>query len=267
MVQTPGIAAKDMGDDLFVRVYVRTKDGQYWVGEIVTYSPKTYAYSRIEKSDSEEMKALCVALLNYGAEAQKYFAETSDYTYTELMNADLTAAQQALVETYRTSLLKLPTAADSGKVGAFDKSATDGFGSKAATVSFDGALALNYYFPIADDIEVDGDVTFYYWSEEAYNNAETLTAGNATSTTSMVLAPDGRYWAQVGGFAAKEMDETVYVAAVYTDTEGNQYCTGVIAYSISKYCAQMRNDATEGALVKAAAVYGYHADQYFTPAN
>lgn len=266
MVQTPGIAAKDMGDDLFVRVYVRTKDGQYWVGEVVTYSPKTYAYSRIEKSDSAEMKALCVALLNYGAEAQKFFGYKTD----DLMNKDLTAAQKALVETYRTSLLKLPTAADSGKVGAFAKSATDGFGqNKTASVSFDGALALNYYFPIADDIEVDGNVTFYYWSEEAYNNAETLTAGNATSTTSMVLAPDGRYWAQVGGFAAKEMDETAYVAVVYSDEDGNEYCSGVIAYSISKYCERIyvHDVKTELELVKAAAVYGYHADQYFTPAN
>jgi hypothetical protein len=54
------------------------------------------------------------------------------------------------------------------------------------------------------------------------------------------------------------------VAAVYADADGNTYCTGVIAYSLSTYC--MKN-AVEGnamkQLAEATAVYGYHASVYF----
>jgi hypothetical protein len=55
------------------------------------------------------------------------------------------------------------------------------------------------------------------------------------------------------------------VAGVYTDAEGNTYCTGVIAYSLSKYCM---NNAKPGKtmqeLASATAMYGYYANAYFS---
>jgi hypothetical protein len=75
----------------------------------------------------------------------------------------------------------------------------------------------------------------------------------------------GAYWGQVQGIAAKALDDTYYVAGVYTDENGNTQCTGVIAYSLSKYCL---NNAKPGkdmqALAAATAMYGYYADLYFT---
>jgi hypothetical protein len=72
------------------------------------------------------------------------------------------------------------------------------------------------------------------------------------------------YIATTSGIAAKALDDTYYVAGVYTDAEGNTYCTGVIAYSLSKYCL---NNAKPGktmqALAAATAMYGYYAAQYF----
>jgi hypothetical protein len=68
----------------------------------------------------------------------------------------------------------------------------------------------------------------------------------------------------VKGIAAKMLDQTYYVAGVYTDAEGNTHCTGVIAYSLSKYCM---NNAKPGkpmqALAAATAMYGYYAGEYF----
>ena len=64
------------------------------------------------------------------------------------------------------------------------------------------------------------------------------------------------------GIAAKMLDQTYYVAGVYTDANGNTYSTGVVAYSLSKYC--MNNAyGNMGALAQATAMYGYYADQYF----
>jgi hypothetical protein len=129
-------------------------------------------------------------------------------------------------------------------------------------VSFDGAFAINYYFTA--NAEVAGDVTFYYWTADAYANAETLTAENASGTAVMAVSSNGAYWAQVSGIAAKHIDDTYYVAAVYADAAGNNYCTGVIAYSLSTYCVK---NAVEGnamqALAEATAMYGYYAKVYF----
>jgi hypothetical protein len=74
---------------------------------------------------------------------------------------------------------------------------------------------------------------------------------------------DGSYYARVTGIAAKQMDDTYYVAAVFSNADG-EYCSGIIAYSLSRYCM---NNAKDGNpmqdLAAATAVYGYHAKQYF----
>jgi hypothetical protein len=73
---------------------------------------------------------------------------------------------------------------------------------------------------------------------------------------------NGFYWQQVAGIAAKNLDKTYYVAAVYTDANGATHCTGVIPYSLSLYCMNSANGKM-GELAQATAMYGYYADQYF----
>lgn len=74
---------------------------------------------------------------------------------------------------------------------------------------------------------------------------------------------DGKYLGAVDNIAAKELDDTVYVAAVYT-SGGVEYSTGVLAYSIGKYCQTMGNNGSDvQSLARAAAVYGYYANAYF----
>jgi hypothetical protein len=130
-------------------------------------------------------------------------------------------------------------------------------------VSFEGALSINYYF--TPNATVSGNMTMYYWSPNDYASASELTTSNATGAVTMTAGSDGRYWAEVPGIPAKELDRTYYVAGVYTDAEGNTYCTGVIAYSLSKYCL---NNAKPGKsmqeLASATAMYGYYANAYFS---
>jgi hypothetical protein len=89
-----------------------------------------------------------------------------------------------------------------------------------------------------------------------------LTADNASGSCAMV-ENDGVYFAQVTGIAAKELDDTYYVAGVYTDEAGNEYCTGIIAYSLSKYCMNQADGSSMGELAQATAMYGYYAKQNF----
>jgi hypothetical protein len=250
MLHTDGIAAKNLGDTIYMRVYAKTADGIIY-SDVTSYSPKQYALSRLEKSTDANMKALCVAMLNYGAAAQEYFGYKTD----DLMNAALTAEQKAV--SYDSALFAGAAAADQTKIGSFTR--TDGFSKRTATVSFEGAFAINYYFTPSDN--VSGDVTFYYWTAEDYAEAETLSADNASGTCTMAIDGDRRF-AQIQGIAAKDLDTTYYVAAVYQNNAGVEYCTGVIAYSLSQYCMNNAN-GNMGELAQATAMYGYYAACYF----
>ena len=255
---TDGIAAKEMGDNRYYGVYAKLSDGSYVYSRVVQYSPERYATSMLGKdSTSAKQKALCVAMLNYGAAAQEFFGYRTD----DLMNAGLTDEQKAMVIPYDAALFKGTTPADSAKLGAF-ASTNSGFGTKSATVSFEGAFAINYYF--VTTAEVQADVQLYIWTPEAYAAADVLTAENASGVVTMEAQADGSYWGQAQGIAAKLLDETYYVAAVYTDAEGNTHCSGVVAYSLSRYCV---NNAKPGkdmqALAAATAMYGYYAAAYF----
>jgi hypothetical protein len=246
-----------MGDTRYYVAYAKLQDGSCIYSAAYDYSPKKYSMNMLGKnSTSDKQKDLCVAMLNYGAAAQEYFGYNTD----SLMNAGLTAEQQALVIGYDKTLFTGAVTADASKTGNFSKTSA-GFSGRSATVSFDGAFCVNYYF--TPDATVSGDMTLYIWTPEVYAAAETLTAENA-ETLSMVARTDGSYWGQVTGIAAKNLDDTYYVAGVYTDESGNTCCTGVIAYSLSKYCMSKAVDGNEmQQLASATAMYGYYARSYF----
>ena len=258
IVTTTGIAAKEMGDDRYYCAYAKLQGGTYAYSPLYQYSPKKYATNMLGRdSTTAKQKALCVAMLNYGAAAQVFF----NYRTDDLMNAGLTAEQKALVTAYDASYFKGAIAADANKIGSF--AATSGFSAKSASVSFEGAFAINYYF--APSAAVKGDMKLYIWTPEQYASVSELATDNASKVVTMEKQADGSYWGQVDGIAAKALDDTYYVAGVYTDAQGNTYCTGVIAYSLSKYCM---NNAKPGkemqALAAATAMYGYYADVFFS---
>jgi hypothetical protein len=270
MVTTPSIPAKNLGDDIYMCVYAKTDSGIVY-SDIITYSPKQYAYSRLAKSTVPQMQKLCVAMLNYGAAAQTYFGYKTD----ALVNADLSNDTYASIVSglgitaYDSSLFSGAFATVSNeKLGEF-KATTNGFVSaenkaaKSVSVSFDGAFAINYYFRPSET--VNGDVTFYYWSSEDYASAEVLSSENATGTANMVLCEDGRYWMDVSGIAAQDIDDAFYAVAIYSDGT-NTFSTGVIPYSVSKYCVSKANGGNDLAeLAQTTAMYGYSAKLYFNP--
>jgi hypothetical protein len=259
MATTDGIAAKKMGDVRYYAAYAKRTDGTCVYSKIYDYSPKKYSMNMLGKdSTSAKQKALCVAMLNYGAAAQSYFGYNTD----SLMNRELTEAQQALVMGYDAGLFTGAVPAEPNKVGALTATAT-GFSKKSVTVSFEGAFAINYYF--TPNAAIDADITFCYWTAQDYNAAATLMPSNATGKMTMEDNGAGVYWARITGIAAKQLDDTYYVAAFYT-SDSTVCCTGVVAYSLSKYCMGKAVDgnAMQG-LASATAMYGYYAKCYFTP--
>ncbi|MBQ9762455.1 MAG: starch-binding protein [Oscillospiraceae bacterium] len=256
MVHTNGIPAKNMGDAVYFRIYAKLTDGSYVYGNVAGYHAVAYAKSILAKSTNDYMKALVVAMVNYGAEAQLYFGYNTD----SLMNSFLTADQQALISAYDESMIASVVSASSAKTGSFPKT-TGAFSGLSTSVSFDGAFSINYYF--TPGYEVDDEMTMYWWDAATYNSAETLTKENASGSMTMTLA-GSEYWGVVEGIAAKEIDQTVYVAGVYT-SGGVEYTTGVTAYSLGHYCktTAAKDTSTMQAFAQATAVYGYYAKAYF----
>lgn len=258
-IRTMGIPARDMGDLKYMVVYAKQADGSYVYSKVLQYSVKTYCLNRVQKTDDPNLRALCVAIMNYGAEAQKYFAATSDYTYTQLMNVGFEEYQD-LVVGYDPDLLLQPGTVNAAKAGVFGTE-KNGFSKRSVSMSAEGIFSLNYYFTPA--VKAD-KVTFCYWTEEQYNSATTLTLANVSGTKEMVASDSGNvYWASVDGIAAKDLDQTVYACGVY-EIDGVLYSTGVISYSLAKYCinkASVANDVQD--LAAATVVYSYHAKAYF----
>ena len=249
-----GIAAKNLGDTIYFAVYARLKDCTYTYSNLVSYSPKTYAYNQL-KSGNEEMQALVVAMLNYGAMAQTYFHYNTD----ALINAELTAAQKALVKSYSASMLDDVVLPNTAKLGSMTDNG--GYASRYPTISFEGVFCINYYFKPSKT--PTGNITMYVWNQADYDAATSLSKGNATQVINMTKTSSDEYVAVVDGIAAKNLDQGVYVSFCYT-SGSKTYCSGVVGYSIGSYCAsQASKTGTLADLSAACAVYGYYAKQLF----
>jgi hypothetical protein len=251
MVETNGVHAKYLSDTQYFRALAKKADGSYVYSKMVSYSALDYAKNVLAKSDDVKLKQLVVAMLNYGAEAQKFF----DYKTDDLMNKDLTADDQALLAGFDASSLNSVGKVDPAKVGAF--ASTGGFASRYPAISFKGAFEINYFFTPAN--AVDGDMTLYLWNEDTYNSVTELTAENADKAVVMTLE-NGAYTGSSDEIFARRLDQTLYAAVVY-ESDGVTYCSGVLPYSIAAYCQKPPADVQ--ALATAAAIYGCTAKQFF----
>ena len=249
---TNGIAAKDMGDTIWFAVYAKLTDGSYTYTKLVDYSPKTYAYSMLTKG-TEATRKLCVALLNYGAAAQTYFSYNTD----SLMNSNLTADHNAMIESYRADMMIASVAPDAAKAANFANNG--GYTRRYPSIVFEGAFSISYNFiPSATPV---GDITMYVWDQVTFDSVDVLTRENATEVIAMT--PGDAYTAVVDGIAAKDLDKGVYVTFIYSDGT-TEYCSGILNYSIGDYCTgKATGNTTMAPFAAATAVYGYYAKEMF----
>ena len=254
IVRSKGIRPAQLSDTLYFKIYIRLTDGSYLYSKLLNYSPKTYAVNMLNSTASPaRLKALMVAMLNYGAAAQTYFS----YKPYNLMNSSLTAQQKAMVTAYDASMVNSLPKPDASKAGIFVSSG--GFSKRTPAVSFEGAFCINYFFTPSN---ATSSMKLFYWTQADYEAAATLKPGNATGSV-MMTQTNGVFTAVIDQIPAKELNSGIYVAAGYT-SGGVSYCTGVLPYSIGAYCASMATkEGSVAGLAQATAVYGYYAKQYF----
>ncbi len=258
LVQSEPVHAKHLGNVLVMKAYAKLSDGTYIYSDPVEYSALHYANSILEnKNSSKEQKAMVVAMLNYGAAAQRYF----DYKADNLVNAGLTKAQQSLVAEYSMNMAENVVTSSADKAGEFAKQGT-GF------VMYPSANFSNTMFTVTCNLKtnkaVDGEVTLYYWDAQTYASAQMLTKENATGTLKMEMSVDGAYTAEIATISAKDLDDTIYITAEFNS--GESACSsGVIAYSMAEYCKlSAENDSSPmQELAQTAIVYGYYAEKHF----
>ena len=254
--RSQGIAPKDMNKNLYFKAYIKLADGSYVYSSLKYYSAKMYVTNKLSSaSTTDDLKALCVALMNYGAAAQTYFNVEGT-----LMNADLTD-YQSLVSPYSDSMLANVVNPDAAKVSGLALT-SDAFSKRYPAVEFGGAFSIAYSFLPAKT--VDNGMKLYIWDAATYESVDTLTLANASSVVDMEADASGMYVGSVTGIAAKDVDETVYVCGVY-ESNGEICYTGVLAYSLGTYCKSKASGTTAiQPLAAATAVYSYYAKLYLS---
>jgi hypothetical protein len=268
-VSTDGIPAKEMGDLIYFRPYV-VIDGEYFYGDLESYSVLAYCEDRLENSANEALKNTIIAMLNYGAASQTYFGYKTD----ALVNSILSDDEKNLV--WNAEILDTAATADEEMTKNFASS--DALADNGSTLILEGAVSVKYYFGIGNDpTAFDADTAiFYFWTEEDYNalkaSGTALSKDNASYTKAAELVYSGsvygyEFTATSDEFVAKELGNTVYSVLSVKDKDGAEHTSGISSYSPETYAYQKVNDGKETAidtLVKWLTVYGEYARIYFS---
>lgn len=239
-----GITAKEMGSTVTATLYA-TGNGTLASSETVNYSVLTYAVNQLQKSTDTKLHTLLVDLLNYGTQAQNYWA----YNTANPVNANLTREQQALA-TQAVPVL------ESCKAVTRREGATVHF--RSASLSLQEKVSINYYL----------DLTEYNGDRNDLQVVISYTDGDGVLRTacmdgSALVQRNGYACANFSGLNATQM-RTVCTAEVYSKTSG-ALVSDTVTYSIEAYAASKAND-TDAALVElviAMMKYGDSACAYF----
>ena len=246
IAQSTDIDTPEYGKTVFMRAYVELADGSYAYGPVKEYSVRQYCNNMLAGSVGADVKALCAALLNFGAASQTYFVRDTD----ALANAGV----EYPVNAYSAEMVKeLATIVNN-------------IGTEEITIetsmSLDAEIFYNFY--IDATLASDTAPELYIWS----GDTTTLTDKNYSKKVTMVLNQNGAYYhAQSDGFSSNEYNDTIFVAVKIGDTFYAAQGFSV-ANSAKKVIERVVADPDEEelnfkALCRAMIVYGNYAEAVF----
>ena len=260
--RTKGIAAKNLGDEIAVRAYYLSEDGEYRYGKYITrYSPKTYCERQLKDADTSD-DALMIALLNYCATAQDYFKHHNGYTFATYINSGLTDTQKQLV--WNENLVRSEWAVPAEKEGSLSRN-REIISKRSTYLSLEGAIDYNFVIGVSNANVAKAEILV--WTAEQYNAQSVLDEGSAAVYDMEYKADKQQYEFKYKGLAAKRMFVPVYTCARITDTDGNVYYGGVLAYCPERFAYVNLTSTTVAAidveLAKRLVIYGDAARTYF----
>ncbi len=238
-----GIAAKEIGDQVRATLYL-DKNGKTYHSPADEYSVKAYAMNRLEKSDDDSLKTLLVDMLNYGAEAQKYFS----YHTEDLVNEGLTSGQRAMAS-------DLPELHNSETVKTTAGAKAHFYGKNLVLGS---SVDLKYYMTF--DSGAPSASVKLVLSYTAVGGA--VKEKTIPSSEFIYDSKTGAYTAKLDTIAAKDMSCLV-TAKIY---DGNILISDELSYSIESYVYNRMQKSTNEdlkSILRKMFTYGKTAEEYF----
>jgi len=291
VTQTTGIAAKELGDEWYMRVYVELPDGSYAYSQVTYNGAQKYIIGRLLNSSDVNLKKALVAMLDYGAAAQINFGYKTEElannldsetilglfpAYTEAQVNKVISEAATYASAYSADMVIPTVSADSAIVGNWvrDSVAKANIGVIPNLV-LEGIITNQYKVTLkgaAAGITVKS-AKMLFWDTETYEallaKGEAFSEGNATmiqNWTDEDKDKEGRYVGAYDKTAAKDLGKTLYLCALIEAEDGTVYTSGVIAHSAHAYLAdriEKSTDADMVALAKALVNYGDAAAYYF----
>lgn len=232
------VYATEMVSSLRATIY-GYRNGIEVVGDTDHYSIQTYALNQLRKASTrDDLKNLCVDLLNYGAAAQNF----KNYNLLTLANDPLTAEEKLRASSADSlNLTNIRTITNEpGATCIFEGNALQ-MGNK---------VELMFIFSICDDSEI----------ELTYKKADGSTFTGRYDSEDFTLYSNGKYYVlTLDQLSASEMS---------TPVTAKLYCNGVLQstclYSIESYCASRipKGDALAQCCTMMI-LYGNSARAYF----
>ena len=248
--QSNGVLARKYADEMYVRYYLKLADGNYVYSQLVEYSVQKCCQSIYKNSNKQTYRDVASALLHYGAAAQHYF----DYNLDDLANA-VAEREISFDPAWLTPAVELSE-------GDVLFQASEKVQAMGASLSLVDALCMNIIFNYEGDYQ---SAQLLAWDDA--NEPLTATNYDAAFDLNKDTAAN-RFWGQTAGVIAREYGKTRYYAACFTDAEGNQHFSKVIALSPEKMADIVLNKGGSSnpefhALCKAMVTYGECVQKYF----
>ena len=229
----PGILPQDLSETISMALYA----GDVLLDSYENYSIKQYCMSTLNRTtDADvELRALLVALLNYGAQAQNYFG--SDLL--SLANSELSEAQKNYLPVYNIG--------DASKVEhLLTGTQNDAYVWKAATLSLQDKIQIRLRFTATNIQNVRIKI-----GTDVFTHEDFIAAGNNT------------WYVYSSGIAAHAYDQEI--TAMFVDELGEQVAdTQIVHYSVNTYVQYVSTlgEAAETELIKSVYSYGLTAKSY-----
>ena len=276
-VQTPEIFAKNIGDIVYIRPYVKTADGEYvYMTSAVGHSPARFCYDVMDVlSEDLQKRHVCAALLEYGASAQVYFNHKVDSLVNKIPNGwpNIKWSDYSLEysDAYLDDLDVPANAADLVKTmtGVNNKTVVKG----GQTLDLQGAIRMSVGFNLDLKEEDIVNAKVMFWSEDDIKNVTSLAYedGTYTDICDLTEAVDGeidlgKYRAKSHHILPKNLSDTVYYYCMVEMADDSVYRSGLIVYSPEMCVSDHLSDNTTGQVdivAQRIAVYSEMALRYF----
>ena len=221
----PNILPQDMGTNISAELYV----GESLQDTVSQYSVKQYCMNQLVRTAAQdtELRAMLVAILNYGAAAQGYFNNDIQNLVTE----SLTDVQKTYLTNY--DMGQASGVVEDPVTGTRDERYT----WNAATLGLYDLIKVRFKFTTADVSNTRIQI-----GETIYDSEDFVSLGG------------GKYYVYTEGIYATDFDKVI--TAKFVDAEGNPIGEQV-SYSVNTYLSYV--NGLQGSKIKdiAQAIYNY----------